>query len=69
MWYTWGKDKKYKVLVGKPEEKRLFRRLVCRWDDDVRMDLRETRCEYVDWTHLIQDRVQWWTPTNMAKNR
>jgi hypothetical protein len=37
-----GEERKvYKVLVGKPEGKRLLGRPRCRWEDDIRMDLRE----------------------------
>jgi hypothetical protein len=36
------KRKVYKVLVGKPEGKRLLLRSMRRWEDGVRMDLRET---------------------------
>jgi hypothetical protein len=32
----------YKVLVGKPEGKRPLDRPRCRWEDGIRMDLRET---------------------------
>jgi hypothetical protein len=31
----------YKVLVGKPQGKRLLGRPRCRWEDGIRMDLRE----------------------------
>jgi len=31
----------YKILVGKPEGKRQLGRRRCRWDDNIRMDLRE----------------------------
>jgi hypothetical protein len=33
--------KVYKVLVGKSEGKRPLRRLRCRWEDGIRMNLRE----------------------------
>jgi len=33
-----------------------------RWEYDIRMDLKETGWEGVDWIHLIQDRDQWWAP-------
>jgi hypothetical protein len=37
-----GEERKvYKVLVGKPEGKRTLRRPRCRWEDGIRMDLRE----------------------------
>jgi hypothetical protein len=31
----------YKIFVGKPERKRPYRRPRCRWEDNIRMDLRE----------------------------
>jgi hypothetical protein len=31
----------------------------CRWEDNIRMDLREIEWEGVEWIHLIQDRDQW----------
>jgi hypothetical protein len=31
----------YMVLVGKPEGKRSLGRSRCRWEDDIKMDLRE----------------------------
>jgi hypothetical protein len=53
-----GEDRKmYKVLVGKPEGKRRLGRPRCRWENGIRMDLRETgsgqgpvvgSCEYGD---------------------
>jgi 1,2-phenylacetyl-CoA epoxidase catalytic subunit len=38
----------YKILVGKPEGKRQFRRTRRRWEDNIRMDLREIGWEVVD---------------------
>jgi hypothetical protein len=49
----------YKILVGQPEGKRSCRRPRRRWEDNIRMDLREIGWEGVDWMHLAQDRVQW----------
>jgi hypothetical protein len=40
----------YKILVRKPEGKRSIGRLRRRWED-VRMDLRETGWEGMDWIH------------------
>jgi hypothetical protein len=31
----------------------------CRWEDNIRKDLRETDCNVADWIHLAQDRYQW----------
>jgi hypothetical protein len=38
-------SKVYRVLVGKPEEKRSFERARCRWEDGISMDLRKIGCE------------------------
>jgi hypothetical protein len=46
----------YKVWVGKPEGKRPLGRPRRRWEDGVRMDLREIGLGYVDWIRLAQDR-------------
>ena len=46
----------YRVLVGKPEGKRPLRRPRCRWVDNIRMDLQEVGCGYVDRIGLAQDR-------------
>jgi hypothetical protein len=43
-----------KVLVRKPKEKRKLRRLRYRWEDNIRMDLREIMWEV--WIHLVEDR-------------
>jgi hypothetical protein len=45
----------YKVLVGKPEGKRPLRRPRHRWDDVIRMDLREIGYGSVEWIKLAQD--------------
>jgi hypothetical protein len=42
----------YKILVGKSEGERPLGRPRGRWEDNIRMDLRETEWEVVDWTHL-----------------
>jgi hypothetical protein len=46
----------YNILVGKPEGKRPLKRLWRRCEVNIRMDLRETWWEDVDWIHLAQDR-------------
>jgi hypothetical protein len=55
-----GEERKvYKVLVGKPEGKRPLGRPRHRWEDGIRMDLRETGLGGVDWIRLAQDRGRW----------
>jgi hypothetical protein len=48
----------YCILVGKPEGKRLLRRLRRKRNDNIRMDLRRKEWEDVDWMHLAQNRDQ-----------
>jgi len=38
----------YRVLVGKPEVRRLLGRPRRRWVDNIRMDLQEVGCGYMD---------------------
>jgi hypothetical protein len=51
--------KVYKVLVGKPKEKRPLGRPRRRWVDGVRTDLREIGLGGVDWIRLAQYRDRW----------
>jgi hypothetical protein len=51
--------KVYKVLMGKPEGRRPLGRPRRRWEDGVRMDLREIGFGSVDWIRLAQDRDRW----------
>jgi hypothetical protein len=60
MWHTWERREVYMVLVGKPEGKRPLRRPRHRWEDGMKMGLREIAWgEGVDWIRLAQDRDQW----------
>jgi len=45
----------YRVLVGKPEGRRPLGRPRRRWEDNIRVDLREVGCGCVDWMELAQD--------------
>ena len=46
----------YRVLVGKPEGKSPMGKPRRRWVDNIRMDLQEVGCGYMDWIGLAQDR-------------
>ena len=46
----------HKVLVGRPEGKRLLGRPRRRWEDNIKMDLQEVGRGCGDWMDLIQDR-------------
>ena len=54
----------YRVLVGKPEGKKPR----CRWVDNIRMDLQEVGCGYMDWIGLAQDRDRWRTFVSAVMN-
>ena len=58
----------YRVLVGKPEGKRPLGRPRRRWVDNIRMDLQEVGCGYMDWIGLAQDRVRWRTLVSAVMN-
>jgi hypothetical protein len=64
-----GKERKlYKVLVGKPKGKRSVGRPRHRWEDGIRMDLRETGLGDVDLIRLAQDRDRWWAVVSAVMN-
>jgi len=56
------------ILVGKSEGKRPLGRRRHRWEDNIKMDLREIGWEAVDWMHLAQDRNHWGDLLNAVKN-
>jgi hypothetical protein len=66
---TPGREEKvYKVLVVKPEGKRPLGRPRRRWEDGIRMDLREIGWGSVEWIHLAQDRDRTRAVVNVVMN-
>jgi hypothetical protein len=53
------KRKVYKVFGGNARRKKTLGRPRRRWEDRIRMDLREIGLEGVDWIRLAQDRDRW----------
>jgi hypothetical protein len=49
----------YRILVGKPEGKRPLGRPRRRWVDNIKMDLRDSGWDDMDWIDVAQDRDQW----------
>ena len=49
----------YRVLVGKPEGKRPLGRPRRRWENNIKMDLKEVGGGCEDWMELAQDRDRW----------
>ena len=58
----------YRVLVGKPEGKRPLGRPRRTWVGNIRMDLQEVGCGYVDWIGLAQDTDRWRTLVSAVMN-
>jgi len=58
----------YRVLVGKPEGKRPLGRPRHRWVDNIRIDLQEVGCGYLDWIGLAQDKDRWQTLVSAVMN-
>jgi len=58
----------YKFLVRNPERKRPLGRPRHRWVDNIRTDLQEVGCEYMDWIGLAQDRDIWRTLVSAVMN-
>ena len=58
----------YRVLVGKPEGKRPQGSPRSRWVDNIKMDLQEVGCGYMDWIGLAQDRDGWRTLVSAVMN-
>jgi hypothetical protein len=49
----------YRALVVSPEHKRPLGRPRCRWEDNIKLDLREIGIDEANWIRLTYDRVQW----------
>jgi hypothetical protein len=45
----------YKILIGKSEGKRPVGRYTRTWENNIKMNLRETALEDVDWIRLAKD--------------
>jgi hypothetical protein len=58
----------YRILVGKTEGKRPLGRPRRRWVDNIKIELRETGCDGMDWIDLSQDRDQWRALVNTVMN-
>jgi hypothetical protein len=58
----------YRILVGKPEGKRPLGTHRCRWEDNIKLDLREIGIDGTNWLRLTQDRVQWRDFVNTVMN-
>jgi hypothetical protein len=58
----------YRVLVSKPEGKRPLGKPRCRWENNIKMDLREVGCGGMNWIELAPDRGRWRALVNAVMN-
>jgi hypothetical protein len=58
----------YSVLVGKPKGKRTLGRPRRRCEFNIKIDLKEVRCERMDWIDVAQEKDRWRTLVNAVMN-
>jgi hypothetical protein len=58
----------YNILVGRSEGRRPLGRRRRKWEESIKMDLREIGFGGVDWIHLAQDRDRWRALVNTVMN-
>jgi hypothetical protein len=63
-----GEEESYRILVGKPEANRPTGKSRHRWVDNIKIYLRETGWDGMDWIDVAQDRDQWRALVNMVTN-
>jgi hypothetical protein len=56
------------ILVGRPEGRKLLGRPSRRWENNIKIDLREIGFGDVDWIHLAQNRDRWQALVNTVMN-
>jgi hypothetical protein len=68
MYHARGFISAYTIVIEKPEGKRKLGRPRCRWDDNIKKDLKEIGLQGVDWVHVAQDRDRWRTLASTVMN-
>jgi hypothetical protein len=58
----------YRILVGRPEGRRPLGRPKRRWEDNIKVDIREVGCGGMNWIELAQDRDRWRALVNAVMN-
>ena len=58
----------FKMLTGKPTRKRLVGRPRRRWEDNIKMNLREIDINMKNWVDWVQDRDYWRALVNWTLN-
>jgi hypothetical protein len=63
-----GEEKYIQGFIGETEGRRPLGRLRPRWEDNIKMDLREVAWGSMGWIDLVQDRKRWWVFLNGGIN-
>ena len=58
----------YTILVGKPEGKRPLGRRRCRWEDNIKTELKEISSEGVELIYLAHNKDRWRAVVNTVTN-
>jgi hypothetical protein len=58
----------YRFLVGRPERKRPLGGARRRWEDNIKIDLRETGIDGANRIRLAQNTVRWWAFMSTVMN-
>jgi hypothetical protein len=64
----WGRERCVQGLGGETGGKETTGGPRRRWEDNIRVDLREVGCGCVDWMELAQDRDRWRAPLSAVMN-
>jgi hypothetical protein len=65
---NWENRNSCRIFVGKPEGKKQLGRPRYRWDDNIKMELREVRENDMDRIDVAQDRDRWRPLVNTVMN-
>jgi len=69
MWHVWGRGEVYTGFWwGTSDGKRPLGRPGHRWEDNIKMDLKEVGCGGKDWIDLAQDKDRWQSLVNVVMN-
>jgi hypothetical protein len=58
----------FRVFVGRPKGKRPLGRPRRRWEDNIKLDLRDVGIDGAIWIRLAQDKVRWRAFVSMVMN-
>jgi hypothetical protein len=69
MWHAWGRGEVFTgFCLGRPKVKRSLGRPRRRWENNIKMDLREIGIDGANWIQLAQVKVKWRAFLNTVMN-